>query len=70
MTRAIYTIENIAGGDRRRFRTDMDGQPSDASIRHARRLGSMGFSCSDPDIHDAISQAIEDESFGFHWRDV
>ena len=59
-TTTQYTISNIAGGDLRTFRTDADGQPSDASIRHARRQGSMGFTCSDGDIADMIQQAIDD----------
>ncbi len=36
-----YTISNIAGGDLRTFRM-VDGQISDASIRHARSIGFGG----------------------------
>jgi hypothetical protein len=55
-----YTVSNIAGGSLRRFRSDRDGRPSDGSVRHAREQGHMGFCCSDPDMHDAITQAIAD----------
>lgn len=60
-TTMTYTINNIAGGDLRRFRTDADGRPSYASICHARRQLSLpgGFACSDHDIYEAIMQAIE-----------
>lgn len=60
MTIKMYTISNAAGGDKRTFRVSSDGSPSDASIRHARRQGSMGYQCSDPDIAEQIDQAIED----------
>jgi len=36
-----YTVSNIAGGDLRRFRL-VRGKISDASIRHARRIGFGG----------------------------
>jgi hypothetical protein len=55
-----YTVSNIAGGSLRRFRPDPLGRPSDASVRHAREQGHMGFRCSDPDMHDAITQVIAD----------
>lgn len=55
-----YTISNIAGGDMRTFRTDGDGRPSDASIRHARRQGHTGYVCSDSEIDEQIAQAIAD----------
>lgn len=54
-----YTISNIAGGDLRRFRT-VDGGPSDASIRHAKRQGSMGYTCSDADIREQIDEALDE----------
>ena len=60
MAGSTYTVSNIAGGDRRRFRSDRYGRPSDASIRHARRQGAMGFACSDPDIHERILRAMRD----------
>lgn len=60
MAQKVYTISNIAGGDERTFRLDSDGRPSDASIRHARRQGSMGYRCSDPEVAEQIDQAIED----------
>lgn len=61
----VYTITNIAGGDARRFRTDSEGYPSSASIRHARRQGRMGFLVHSPGgdagrIYDEIVQAIDD----------
>jgi hypothetical protein len=60
MTTTTYTVSNIAGGSLRRFRSDRDGRPSGASVRHAREQGHMGFTCSDPDMHDAITQVIAD----------
>lgn len=63
------TINNTAGGDLRRFRaeTDASGRVIDvsaAAIRHARRQGAMGYSCSDTDASDLIDQYLADATDG------
>lgn len=42
MTKKVYTIANVAGGDLRAHRLDQDGRPSDAALRHARAIGFGG----------------------------
>jgi hypothetical protein len=64
-SRRTITISNIAGGDERRFYAVVeDGHlvsVSDAAIRHARRQGSMGYTCSDPDAATMIDRCVSDD---------
>ena len=54
--KTTYTISNLAGGDARTFRLGLDGHISDASIRHADRIGFGGPVFGGPAADDAAAQ--------------
>jgi hypothetical protein len=51
----VFTISNIAGGDKRSFRLDRDGDLSGRAIHHAKNIGFGGPAFGGP----AADQASE-----------